>query len=127
MGPARIILPLATTVALFVGVAAQASSSSVTVKSGNGSVSSHSSASGSSSSATSSSSGSASTSAASSSSDAGGPASDEAIRTLLREQGYSDVEIVSRHGNSFTAKARKDGQPVTVEMSASGLGSDKTR
>ena len=54
-------------------------------------------------------------------------ASEESVRRILREQGFTDIEDVKRQGTSYTARARKDGKEVDVEVSASSLGDDFPR
>lgn len=104
--------------ALLVATAAGAfaSSSSVTVTSGGGRSEAHTS-----SGAT------ANTSGAAALHPGGGAASEESVRKVLREQGFTDVEDIKRDGTRFTARAKKDGQSVNVELSTSSLGDDRTR
>lgn len=38
------------------------------------------------------------------------------VRDMLRQEGYTDIEVVRRDGDRFHATARKDGQNVTLEV-----------
>lgn len=52
--------------------------------------------------------------------------SEDQVRNLLRQQGYSDVSSVRKEGDKFEAKAMKDGKAVTIEIDSTGKITDKS-
>ena len=49
---------------------------------------------------------------------AGGMASDEQVRTKLSAQGSSDIQAITRSGNSYQARAMQNGRPVDLTIDA---------
>ena len=49
---------------------------------------------------------------------ASGMTSDEQVRTRLSAQGFSDIQAITRSGNSYQARAMQNGRPVDLTIDA---------
>ena len=49
---------------------------------------------------------------------ASGMTSDEQVRTKLSAQGFSDIQAITRSGNSYQARAMQNGRPVDLTIDA---------